>query len=47
MEIGEDMYYVECCELCKTDESQTRTPETDNSSYVNKKTTTILVKKIS
>ena len=30
MDIGKGMCYGECCELCKTDESQTCTPETSN-----------------
>ena len=34
MDIGEG--YGECCELCKTDESQTCTPETNNTVYVKK-----------
>ena len=38
MDTGEGMCYGEHCELCKTDESQTSTPETNNTSYVNKKT---------
>jgi len=33
----EGMCYGECCEFCKTVESQTCTPETNNTSYVNKK----------
>ena len=37
MYIGEGTYYGECCELSKTDESQTCTPETNNTLYVNKK----------
>ena len=35
MDIGEGMCYGECCELCETDESQTCTPETNNTFYVN------------
>ena len=30
MDIGEGMCYGESCELCKTDDSQTCTPETNN-----------------
>ena len=30
MDIGEGMCYGECCELCKTDDSQTYAPETNN-----------------
>ena len=37
MDIGEGMCYGECHELCKTDESQTCTPETNNTLYVNVK----------
>ena len=37
MDIGEGMCYGECCELRKTDESQTRTPATNNTLYVNNK----------
>ena len=37
MDIGEGMCYGEHCELCQTDESQTCTPETNNTLYVNKK----------
>jgi len=37
MDIGEGKYYGECCELCKTDESQTGTPEINNTLYVNNK----------
>ena len=33
----EGMCYGECYELCKTDESQTCTPETNNTLSVNKK----------
>ena len=36
MDIGEGMCYDECCELCKTDDSQTYTPEANNTLYVNK-----------
>ena len=35
MDIGEGMCYGECCELCKTDDSQTCTPEANNILYVN------------
>jgi len=37
MDIGESMCYGERCELCKTDESQTCTPETNNTLCINKK----------
>ena len=37
MDTEEGMYYGERCELCKTDESQTCTPKTNNTLYVNKK----------
>lgn len=37
MNIGEGMGYGKDCELFKTDESQTCTPETNNTFYVNKK----------
>ena len=37
MDTGEGMCYGEHCELCKTDESQTCTPETNNTLYVNLK----------
>ena len=37
MDIVEGMCYGECCELFKTDDSQTCTPETNNTIYVNKK----------
>lgn len=30
MDLGKSICYGECCELCKTDESQTCTPETNN-----------------
>ena len=36
MDIREGMCYGECCELYKTDESETCTPETNNTLYVNK-----------
>ena len=36
MDIGEGMCYGEHCELCKTDDSQTYSPETNNIVYVNK-----------
>ena len=36
MDTGEGIWYGECCELCKTDESRTCTPETNNTVYVNK-----------
>ena len=35
MDIGEGMCDGKCCELCKTDESQTCTSETNNAVYVN------------
>ena len=35
MDIGEGMCNGECCELCKTDESQTCAPDTNNTLYVN------------
>ena len=41
MDIGEGMCYGECCELCKTDESQTCAPETNNTLYVNKNKTIV------
>ena len=34
MDTGEGMCYGECCELCKTDDSQTCTPEANNTLYV-------------
>ena len=37
MDIGEGMCYGECCELHKTDDTQTYTPETNNTLYVNLK----------
>ena len=37
MDIGEGMCHGERCELCKADESQTCTPETNNTLNVNKK----------
>ena len=37
MDTGEGMCYAECCELCKTDDSQTCTPGANNTLYVNKK----------
>ena len=36
MDIGEGMCYGECCELSKTDDSQTCTPEANNTLCVNK-----------
>ena len=30
MDIGEGMCYGECCEVCKTDDSQTYTPGANN-----------------
>ena len=39
MDIGKGMCYGECCELCKTDDSQTCTPETNNTLYFNLKNT--------
>ena len=35
MDIGKGMCYGECCELCKTDDSQIRIPEANNTFYVN------------
>ena len=35
MDIGEGMCYGECCEVCKSDDSQTRTPGENNTLYVN------------
>ena len=35
MDTGEGMCYGEHCELCKTDESQTCTPEPNNTLCVN------------
>ena len=40
MNIGDGICYAECCELCKTDESQTCTPERNNALYVNLKKNT-------
>ena len=37
MDTGEGMWYGECYELYKSDDSQTCTPETNNTLYVNKK----------
>ena len=37
MDIGEGMCYDECCEVCKSGDSQTCTPGANNTSYVNKK----------
>ena len=37
MDIGEGMYYGECCELCKTDDSHTCTSEANSTLYVNLK----------
>ena len=37
MDTGEGMCYGECCEMCKTDDSQTCTPGTNNTLYVNLK----------
>ena len=34
MDTGDGMYYGECCEMCKTDDSQTCTPEANNTLYV-------------
>ena len=50
MDIGEDMRYGECCEVCKPGDSQTCTPGANNTLYVNlkekkkkkKKTTTTI-----
>ena len=35
MDTGEGMCYGQCCELCKTDDSETCTPETNNTLYFN------------
>ena len=35
VDIGEGMCYGECCELCKTNDTQTSTPEANNTLYVN------------
>ena len=37
MDIGEGVCYGECCEVCKPDDSQTCTPVSNNTLYVNKK----------
>ena len=37
MDIGEGMCYAECCEMCKPGDSQTCTPGTNNTLYVNQK----------
>ena len=34
MNIGEGMYSGECCEVCKSGNSQTCTPEAKNTLYV-------------
>ena len=36
MDVGEGLCYGECCELCKTDDSQTCNPESNNTLHVNK-----------
>ena len=36
MDIRDSMCYDECCELFKTDDSQTCTPEANNTLYVDK-----------
>ena len=36
MDIGEGMSYGECCEMCKSDDSQTCTPGANDMLYVNK-----------
>ena len=40
MDIGEGMFYGECCEMCKPDDSQTSEfppePGANNTLYVNK-----------
>ena len=37
VDIGEDMCYGECCEVCKPGDSQTCTPGANNTLYVYKK----------
>ena len=46
MDIGEGMYYGECCEVCKPGNSQTCTPGANNTFYVNKKIKKIFKKSL-
>ena len=46
IDIGEDMCYGECCEVCKLDDSQTCTPGAKNTFYVYKKIKNKLNKKL-